>query len=382
MINVAVFFGGDSCEREISILTGVFVMNLLDRERYNVQPVYVDADGKFYTSPLMRDLKVFQKNDRSSFRRVVFEDGGMVEFNQKKKRIGKRQKTDVVFNCCHGGWGEGGGVAMLAARLSIPLASPPSAASGVFMDKTLTKLIAKALSVPVVDYMRVKESDYQKRGRFLVKHIGARLHFPVVVKPACLGSSIGITLARTEEEVKIAVESALRLDSTVLIEKYIDQKRDVNCAAYLLDGEIIVSEPEIAHGGGIYAFSDKYLADKRAEENQESEKNEKDKTAPLSQELRDKIRTYTRTLYKRMNLSGVVRMDYLVTATEVYLGEVNTVPGSLAYYLFCERISDAKRFFSDLIENAIKTWNPKTTLLPTGVLTSVSVTGKNRGVRL
>lgn len=373
MTNVAVFFGGKSCENEISVLTGVFVLNLLDVERFFPVPVYIHTDGKFYTSEKMRDLNVFKKKDYSSFMRVLFEDGSMYAFNPKKEKIKRKYKIGVALNCCHGGFGEGGGVSALAELNHIPFASPKTAPSGVFMDKALTKLVAKSLSVPTVDYVRLQENDYKKRGAFLLKNIGARLKYPVVVKPAKLGSSIGISLAETTEEAKTAIEAAFALDDVVLVEKYLAHKRDINCAAYSLSGEIFVSEPEEAYGGGIYAFSDKYL-------------NRKDGVrgnAPLDEELRKKIRAYTRTLYKRMNLNGIVRMDFLEEDGEVYLGEVNTVPGSLAYYLFCERISDAKNLFSDLLDDALKNVSAEKKVFSTGILSSVNASGKRgAGVRL
>ena len=127
------------------------------------------------------------------------------------------------------------------------------------MDKSTTKLIARALNVPTVDYIRVNEKDYEKRGAFLLKSVESRLKYPVVIKPAHLGSSIGITLAKNEREVKEALAFAFTLDNRVIIEKYLKEKQDVNCAAYALGGEIVISEPELAFGEGIYSFEDKYI---------------------------------------------------------------------------------------------------------------------------
>lgn len=142
----------------------------------------------------------------------------------------------------------------------IPLASPELTASGMFMDKTLTKLVAKALNIPAVEYIRVGETDYARRGKFLLKNIETRLKYPVVVKPAHLGSSIGISVAETEAEAKAAVDAAFLLDDRVIIERFLKNKRDINCAAYSLGGEIFVSEPEeAACGEKIYSFADKYL---------------------------------------------------------------------------------------------------------------------------
>ena len=246
------------------------------------------------------------------------------------------------------------------------------------MDKCMTKIVMRGLEIPTVDYIRVNEEDYQKRGAFLLKRIENRLKYPVIVKPAHLGSSIGIATAKNEEEVKQAIATAFSFDHRIIIETLLQNKKDVNCAAYSLNGEIFVSEPEMAFGEGVYSFEEKYV--KRASDGvaQKNEKTTKDGGRYVfNGELRDKIRAYTRMIYKRMNLSGVVRMDYLVSDGKVYLCEVNTVPGSLAYYLFCERITDARIFFGELIEEALRKREKKEKkLITTGILNGV--VGRNK----
>ena len=375
MRKVAVFFGGKSCENEISVLTGVFVLNLLDREKYIPVPIYVHTDGGFYTSSKMFELETFKKQSYSDFDRIFLDGGTVYAFNAKKKRIKRLYKIDAGINCCHGGLGEGGGISALAAHNGIPLASPPLTPSGIFMDKSCTKLIAKALNIPTLDYIRVNENDYKKRGAFLLKSIESRLKYPVVVKPAHLGSSIGIAVARNEEEIKRAVETAFALDDRVIVEKYLEEKKDVNCAAYMRGGEIFVSEPETAFGDGLYTFEEKY--EKRERDGEPIKRTNQRGRYALSNELTAKIRAYTKTLYKRADLFGAVRMDFLVSEGKAYLCEVNTVPGSLAYYLFCERLSDARTFFGDLIEEAVeRKGQGEKKLVRTGILKRTRLQGK------
>lgn len=376
MRKVAVLFGGKSCENEISVLTGLFVMNVIDREKYNLLPVYIHTDGYAYTAKNMTSLDTFKQKDYRSFKRVFFDGGYLYRFEPSKKKVKRLAKIDVALNCCHGGLGEGGGVSAMMEWNDIPLASPDLTASGVFMDKSITKIVLRGLGVPTVDYVRASERDYKKRGAFLIKSIEGRLKYPVVIKPAHLGSSIGIALAKNEAEAKAAIENAFLLDDRVIIEKYLADKKDVNCAAYLIKGEICVSEPETAFGQGIYSFEEKYV--KKKNDGKPSVDMQKGGGRyALSGELRDKIRAYTRTVYKRMNLQGAVRMDFLVCDGEAYLCEVNTVPGSLAYYLFCERISDARAFFSDILEEAIASHAGKQkSLVTTGILHSVAWQGK------
>ena len=381
MRKVAVVFGGRSCENEISVLTGVFVMNVLDRTAYEILPVYIGMDGGLYTSKKMFFLETFRKENHEKFHSIFFNKGTVYALNVKKGRIKPLFQPDVILNCCHGGLGEGGGVSALAEWEGIPLASPDITPSAIFMDKCLTKVVLRGLDIPIVDYIRVNEGDYKKRGAFLLKRIESRLKYPVIVKPAHLGSSIGITVANNEEEAKQAIDTAFQLDNRILIEKYLPHNVDVNCAAYSLNGEIVVSEPEYAFGEGFYSFEEKYV--RRVSDGTQGKARQGDFTAndrgryALKGELRDKIRAYTRTVYKRMDLKGVVRMDFLVEGGKAYLCEVNTVPGSLAYYLFCEKVTDARAFFGALIEDAVKNGRKSDKKIPaTGILKTVSTRRK------
>ena len=380
MRKVAVFFGGKSCEHEISILTGVMVLNLLDKLKYTVFPVYVDMDGVFYTSSDMFDLNVFKEKKGGKFQKIFFDGGSMYALNIKKGRIKPLAKIDVALNCCHGGWGESGGVSALMELNGIPLASPDMASSGVFMDKNLTKLALQALNIPTVDYIRANETDYRKRASVLLKRVELRLKYPAIIKPARLGSSIGIVVVKNELELKEGLEKAFALDDRVIIEKYLPNKKDVNCAVYARGGEIIVSEPELAFGAGVYTFEEKYV--KRMEDDGVKDnaynkmrfsQNDGGMVA-LNGAIRDKIRAYARTVYKRFNMCGVVRMDFLVCDGTAYLCEVNTVPGSLAYYLFCERLIDARAFLGDLLEEAIVfAENMKKEIVHTNILKNTQI---------
>ena len=371
MRKVAVLFGGNSCEREISVLTGVFVYNLIDRQIFEPIPVYFHADGRMYSSSKMCSVEFFKNFDVNSCDEVVFVHGELHKIS--KKKLKSLAKPTVAINCCHGGFGEGGGVSAIMESNHIPLASPPLTPSGIFLDKSITKLVAKGLGVPVLDYMRIAESDYKKRGRFLLKNIESRLGFPVVVKPARLGSSIGISVAGTEEEAKKSLETAFAFDDLVVIERYLEKKSDVNCAVCRRKGEILVAEPEIACSNeGIYSFEDKYL-----KRNGLLNGKGGGQVRGLDEKTAEIIKTYTKALYKKTDMRGVVRMDYLLSNGEVYLSEVNTVPGSLAYYLFCERLTDAKSFFTDLLFEAIaKSKEPPKLCPETGVLDGLKLKRK------
>lgn len=369
MQKVAVLFGGNSCENEISILTGVFTLNVLDGTKYDVIPVYIHTDGGIYTAESMRDISTFREGRYAGFQRVFFDGGNLYALYGAKKKVKCLGKIDGAINCCHGGLGEGGGVSALMEWNGIPLASPGVLPSAVFMDKCATKKMLRALHIPIVDYLCIHETDYIKRGAFMIKSVESRLKYPVVVKPSKLGSSIGIGVAHNEEQLKTALDVAFTLDRQVLVEKYLEDKKDVNCAVCRLHGEVCVAEPETSFGAGVYSFEEKYV------------KREKDSKRVgvdgLNEDIAHRIKAYAKSVYKRTGMSGVVRMDFLLSGEDVYLCEVNTVPGSLAYYFFCERIFEAKTFFADLIDEAIA--NAKTERKPiitTGILRNVKMRRK------
>lgn len=363
---VAVIFGGDACEREVSIITGTFACNVLRGGKYDVLPVYLDEKGRAFTSEGFWEIGAFQRKDcMKKAQRILINDATVYALNEKNQRL--KPVCDLVgaLNCCHGGLGEGGGVSAWMEMQGVPLASPSIAASAVCLDKALTKVVAKGLNIPTVDGMRVRECDYRHRGEFLLKNMARRLKFPVIIKPTHLGSSIGIQVAKDEEEAKRAIEAAFELDNCVLIERFLEDKRDVNCAAYALGDEVYVSEAEEAfsEGSRVYGFAEKYLKKEQKSGGR----------ALLSGALRQKIRSYTKTVYKKLNMAGVVRVDYLVQGDKVFLSEINTVPGSLAYYLFCDRISEAKHFFESLIDDAVsRSLAGKKHIVSTGILESIT----------
>ena len=371
MRKVAVIFGGNSCENEISVLTGVFVINVLDGTKYTVIPVYIHTDGGMYTAENMRELSTFRDRRYSKFERVFF-DGGILYALRGFKKIKSLGKIDAAINCCHGGLGEGGGVSALMEWNGIALASPGVLPSAVFMDKCVTKKMLRALHSPTVDYLCINETDFIKRGAFMIKSVETRLKYPVVVKPSKLGSSIGIAVARNEQQLKTALQTAFTLDTQALVERYLEDKKDVNCAVCSLRGEVCVAEPEESFGVGVYTFEEKYV--KRTKDTRDAGR------YALNEDVAHRIKAYAKSVYKRTGMAGVVRMDFLLSGEDVYLCEVNTVPGSLAYYFFCERVSEAKTFFGDLIEEALSTAKAeRKRIITTGILQNVAQPKKLRG---
>ncbi len=343
--NVIVVFGGMSSENEISVITGTMVSNLVDEEKYGVYPVYLNTDGEMFADKRLRDVSFYSDPSfRKKAGRALIADGKL--YRRKGNRLKELCKADVILNCCHGRGGEDGAVAAIADLNKLANASPDLLASSLFMDKAATKLAARALGVKCADSFKICKRDYDKRGKMAIKCVETRLKYPVIIKPSRQGSSIGIIVAHDKNELEGALETAFAYDDIVLAEKFFAEKREINCAAYRKGGDVIVSEcEEPALKREILTFQDKYI------------EGGKERTAafPARISKRDEtlIKGYTKLLYKRLDLRGIVRADFLISGGEVYFNEMNTVPGSLAYYLFCEKLGDFKEVLTDVIEQGL-----------------------------
>lgn len=356
MKTVAVFFGGRSNEREISIITGTFAANLLKGAGYRVVPVYIGEDNVFYTSSEMMRVDFFRTYLPAAKHAAELRTGRLVRAGKPKKTLAQ---IDCALNCCHGGMGEDGTLSALLRYYKIKSASPDIEVSSVFMDKTLSKIAAAGLHIPVLPSLALREGESAEGA--------AALGFPVIVKPARLGSSIGIKIAENAEQLQQALQYAYRLDDTVLIERYLPDKRDINCAAYSKNGTVVVSEcEEVFSQSDILTFSEKYEGggERRSE-----------MPADLDKKTADKIKECVKRLYEAFGVRGVVRADFLVSGKEVYFNELNTVPGSLACYLFGEKLTQSRAFLAELIEDALRACGEEKATVCSGILNTAVFSG-------
>lgn len=354
--NVIVIFGGVSNEHEVSVITGTMAANVLKNGGWSVLPVYISQDGLFYCAEELADVKSFKGEGFRACPKAAIAEGGVYIFN-KRGKVKKFLKADAALNCCHGGFGEGGAVSGLFETAGIPLASAGIFESSLFMDKYLTKLILSALGVKTAEYVYMKNPDDAEA-------ISKLPDFPLIVKPVTLGSSIGVEKADSIAGLKRAVETGLYYDSAVLVEKYLENRREINCAAYYRAGEVITSECEEAiSGGDILSFEEKYEGGAKSV-----------LPAKISRNISKLIKDTTRKVYSDLNMRGIVRFDYIISGGEVYLSEVNTVPGSLSYYLLSSGFKDFGVVLKAVIEQAEEDFALKKSkkILHTGILDSIS----------
>ncbi len=367
MANFAVFFGGRSNEREISVITGLFCANLLRTTSHNIIPVYLLPEGGMATGEF-KDPASFAEGLPARARRVNFSRRSLTEEGKKRPFV----QIDAALNCCHGGMGEDGTLSALLRWYEIPSASPDMPVSAVFMDKTLTKIAAKGLGLPTARAFSVFEREYQ-RDSAPVFLKAERLGYPLVVKPARLGSSIGVKVATCQGELEMALALAFHLDDAALVEEFISGRRDINCAARVLGGNIELSElEEVFSDEDILTFSEKY--ERRGGHASE-------RPAQIPAPLAEQIHDATRTLCTAFRITGVVRADFIVSGEQVYFNELNTVPGSLACHLFSKTLSESRDFLLSLLQSAQNEAPMSKDVLSSGILKGNFFSGRKGGKR-
>ena len=306
-MRIGLLFGGKSFEHDISIITASIIYNAL-KEKYDVELLYIDKKGTLRNP---KKLVIDDLAQNTQYRGFKFINQGII-------RTGIKRKIDVMINATHGINGEDGLGAMIANLYNIPYVGANHISSGLLMDKYFTYAVLRSLDIKTLDakfYLNGEKIEEEK--------------FPLIIKPARLGSSIGISKVNNFDELSIKTKEAFMFDDKVIIQPYILEFKEYNQAAYLWDGQIITSSvEEVFKSEDILSFDDKYL---------HSKTNKKHAFITDSM-LIDKITNLTKKIYQCLELSGIVRIDYMYIDDEVYVNEINTTPGSLSYYLFDENI--------------------------------------------
>lgn len=339
MLNVMVIFGGKSVEHDISIITGVLTTNVLDGV-FNVIPVYISKNGEWFYGERLKNLSFFKNENLKKCKRATFKTGQAYLYELKGNKVKGGIKIDCAVNCVHGVNGEDGMLSGVMQSLNIPLASPDIFCSSVTMDKERTKILLKGLKIKSLPYFTVLKGE----DKGSVTDRAKRLGFPLIVKPANLGSSIGVAVVKGEKELIFGLENAFKYDGKVVVEKALTAFTEINCAVCFNGERFLVSECEKpVTEGEILSFSDKY-----------QKSVEREFPAKIDEALSEKIKKISLEIYERCGFRGVIRIDFLLSDGQIYVNEINSVPGSLAYYLFCDTFSDFSLLMEKIVKNAIK----------------------------
>ena len=341
-INLGIIFGGISTEHDVSVASGQAVVEHINMEKYNVFPTYIDKDGKWYE---YKNLETESENE------VCIE---VYEKYEIKNIVKYLRKLDMVFPVLHGKYGEDGSIQGMLEMFNIPYVGNKVLASSIAMDKVYTKFIIEKVGIKQAKYIYIKyengkykyvENDFEEQEIELnkfSKNVKKELRFPMFVKPANYGSSVGITKAKNMKQLIEAIKLAGKLDKKILIEENIVGK-EIECAV------IGTKEIKASCAGQIIPADDFYTYDAKY-------KNNKSKLViPANIDCEEEVKEIAIKAFNAIDGHGLARVDFFVTANnEIYLNEINTMPGFTTSSMFPKLWEASGMSFTEILDIIIE----------------------------
>lgn len=368
-VKVGVMFGGESVEHEISIISAAQAMAAIDRDKYEVYPIYITKDRLFYSGDVLFDMDIYK--DLKSLEKkatpvTFYRKGNSVYMTSVNHSLfAKETKIDVVVPVMHGTNGEDGALQGYLETLKIPYAGSDVIASAVGQDKVIMKHILQNSGLPITNWFWFYSHDFlQAKDMYINK--AKELGFPVIIKPACLGSSIGITTAHNEEEFVAAVKESSQYDRKLVVERMVGKLKEVNASVLgnsTKQRVSVLEEVYKAENEDILSFDKKYTAGngKAGTKGAPAKGSGASKgmastariiPANISKEDTDTITNLACATFKALGSSGVCRIDFMIdgSTNEIFVNEINSIPGSLAFYLW----EKSGVNFTELMDTLIK----------------------------
>ncbi len=342
--NIGVFFGGRSTEHEISVISASQAMAAIDRGRYDVTPIYITKQGRWYTGDALLDVRNYRdpasllKKCTEVYMRPVYGDYNIYPakpsgfFGGGGKPVGK---LDVVIPVLHGSNGEDGIFEGVLETIGIPFAGCNTLSSANGMDKITMKMILQASGVPVVPYLWFTDKQWFGQREQLIGRIESELGYPVIVKPSNLGSSVGIGRAMNREQLIDRIDDAERYSSRIIVEHMVEQLQEINCSVLGNADEYqtsVLEEP--IKSGEILSYEDKYMGGTKGAKGMQAA--QKRIPAELPADVTERIQFLAGETFRVLGCHGVSRVDVIVDRAVfyIYFNEINTIPGSLSFYLW------------------------------------------------
>lgn len=391
-MKVAVLFGGKSVEHEVSVISGIQATLSMDTEKYEIIPVYMTKNNEMYigeeigTMEAYRDIDALLKKSQRVI--MVNKENQVCLISYPMKKFGKNVEIpiDVAFPIVHGTNVEDGALQGYLKTMGIPFVGCDVTASAIGMDKYIMKAVLREKGVPVLDAKVYTLSDYAQLDT-MVADIEKSLGYPVIVKPVNLGSSVGISVAKNEAELRSSIDDAYQYATRVLVEHAITSLREINCAVLGDENEAIASEcEEPLHTKDILSYEDKYVSNAKGSGAKGMASVSRKIPADLTAEKREEIRQLAVTAFQALGCSGVSRIDFMIDEEngKLYFNEINTIPGSLAFYLWEPIGIPYKELLDRMIQLAIKRVRTEESLtfsFDTNILNSASF-GGSKGAKL
>lgn len=354
--NLAIIFGGQSVEHDVSIITGLQIIENIDKNKYNITPVYIDKNGDWFYGNKLIDIKIYNEWEKNKKKLNQF----YPSLNKKdKKNI--LLKMDVLIIGSHGTYCEDGKLQGYLELINIPFTCSGVVGSATGMDKIIMKKIFIGMDLPVLPYIWFTRDEWRSEQKEWINKIHYTLDYPIFVKPANLGSSIGISMANNEKELINAVDIASHYDKRILVEKGIENANEVNCSVIFNNNKIMISAlEEPIHWEKFLSFEDKYIKNSSKSKSGMQSMTRKI-PAQINNELKKDIENYSVQIYRAMDCKGVVRIDYILDKekTKVFINEINTIPGSMSFYLWEPVGIKFNNLLDIIIDEAIKENNSK-----------------------
>ena len=361
--NVAVFFGGRSVEHEISVISALQAINAFDKEKYNIIPIYISKQGRWYTGDNLldirnyRDMKKVIEDAEEVFMRPEYGDYNLYKVNTGmfSKRNPVVAELHVVIPVLHGTNGEDGIFEGLLETIGIPFAGCNTLSSANGMDKITMQMILRECGVPVVDYVWFTDRQWLSSKDDIISKVESKLGYPVIVKPANLGSSVGIGKASNREELIEKVDNAEKFSQRIIVEHMIEQLKEINCSVLgdADEHESSVCEEPIKTGDFL-SYEDKYMGGSKTTAGMQA--SEKRIPADLPEAVSEKIRCMAGETFRVLSCHGVSRVDVMVDEKDnsIYVNEINTIPGSLSFYLWEASGISFTQLMDRLVQLALK----------------------------
>ena len=340
-MNIGVFFGGKNTEHDVSIITGQLIISGLKELGYNPVPIYIAKNGSWFSDPKMDSIDFFKNidpkqdlNEAKSLKLSLTEaTSNGVEF-KTKGIFSKTINIDIAFPALHGKNGEDGTIQGLFELLNIPYIGCDVTASAITMDKGLTKLIYQRFNMPTANFIHFQKEDYLANTKKILYEINKNLPWPMIVKPANLGSSIGISKASNDQELINAIEVALHYDYKVIVEESIEDLMDLTvCVIGNAEPRASLIQ-ESAFSKDLFTYEDKYINDGGAQLGNALKK--LIIPATLDKKTTEEIQNMAVEAYKVIGCSGIARVDFLYSKTfkKYYINEINPMPGTIYHHLW------------------------------------------------
>jgi len=387
-IKLGVFMGGRSVEHEISIVTALQAINAFDKEKYEVVPVYIAKTGEMYTGDALLDIDNYRDLKKlviTATRVVPVSEGDEILLMKYPpvKIFGNNEvnRIQIAFPIVHGTNVEDGTLQGFFELYNIPYVGCDVMSSAIGMDKVIMKKVLKDEGISIVDYQYFYFRDWRKNSETLIQSIEEKIGYPVIIKPANLGSSVGISKASNRADLEESVELAGKFAMKIIVERAITNLREINCSVIgdVINAQASVCEEPVGNDE-ILSYNDKYVSNSKGSSKGMSSTKRK-LPADLSLEQSGQIRQMAIDTFQVLGCSGVSRIDFLMDYIEgkIYVNEINTIPGSLSFYLWEATDKPFTKMLDELIEGAFKRKRERANLMFTYTENILSLGGGLKG---